>query len=235
MVLSETMTSKAQTRPLSLQVDGAQLFPGVLDRRILADLISSLAGQPAGQAGVRLFGLDALRPLLAPGGVIGSIVAGLMAGAPRPVRAILFDKTERANWSLGWHQDRVVAVKQRVEAEGFGPWTRKHGALHVAPPFDVIERMVTLRVHLDPVPATNAPLLIAPGSHKLGRISEPDVRAVVQRCGAVACLAEPGDIWAYATPILHASERAAEPRHRRVLQVDYATGDLPEGLEWLGV
>ena len=31
--------------------------------------------------------------------------------------------------------------------------------------------MVTLRVHLDPVPATNAPLLIAPGSHKLGRIA----------------------------------------------------------------
>ena len=29
---------------------------------------------------------------------------------------------------------------------------------------------VTLRVHFDPVPETNAPLLIAPGSHRLGQI-----------------------------------------------------------------
>jgi hypothetical protein len=59
-----------------------------------------------------------------------------------------------------------------VEAEGFGPWTRKHGALHVAPPFEILADMVTLRVHLDPVPATNAPLLVAPGSFLFGRIPE---------------------------------------------------------------
>jgi ectoine hydroxylase-related dioxygenase (phytanoyl-CoA dioxygenase family) len=77
--------------------------------------------------------------------------------------------------------------------------------------------------------------LIAPGSHKLGRIAESDVREVVRRCGAVACLAEPGDIWLYATPILHASEAATEPFHRRVLQIDFAVGQLPGGLEWLGI
>jgi hypothetical protein len=48
-------------------------------------------------------------------------------------------------------------------------------------------------------------------------------------------LAEAGDVWAYSTPILHASERATEPTHRRVLQVDYAVGELPGGLAWLGV
>ena len=193
------------------------------------------ADQPADQAGVRLFGLDALRSFLEPGGPIGSVVAQLMTGSPRPVRAILFDKTARANWALGWHQDRVVAVRERVEARGFGPWTRKHGALHVAPPFEVLEPMITLRVHLDAVPATNAPLLIAPGSHRLGRIAEADVAAVVERCGTATCLAEPGDIWAYATPILHASARAEDAGRRRVLQVDYAVANLPGGLEWLGV
>jgi hypothetical protein len=34
----------------------------------------------------------------------------------------------------------------------------------LAPPFDLLAGMVTLRLHLDPVPATNARLLIAPGS-----------------------------------------------------------------------
>jgi ectoine hydroxylase-related dioxygenase (phytanoyl-CoA dioxygenase family) len=105
----------------------------------------------------------------------------------------------------------------------------------VAPPFEVLSRMITLRFHLDRTPSTNAPLLISPGSHRLGRIAEADIQAVVERCGAVACLAEAGDAWLFATPILHASEAAVEPDRRRVLQVDYATAELPGGLEWLGV
>ena len=92
-----------------------------------------------------------------------------------------------------------------------------------------------MRVHLDSVPATNAPLLIAPGSHRLGLIPECDVKSVVQRCGTAVCLAEAGDVWLYATPILHSSEAASDPVHRRVLQVDFAVGDLPGGLIWLGV
>ena len=38
-----------------------------------------------------------------------------------------------------------------------------------------------------------------------------------------------------ATSIVHASERAQNPRRRRVLQVDYASEALPGGLQWLGV
>lgn len=168
-------------------------------------------------------------------GPIGFAAAQALGMGARPVRAILFDKTPSSNWSLAWHQDRVVAVRERKDVEGFGPWTRKHGALHVAPPFHVLARMLTLRVHLDPTPETNAPLLIAPGSHRLGRIAEADVARVVRDCGIAACLAEAGDVWIYATPILHASERASGARHPRVLQVDYSADDLPSGLQWLGV
>jgi len=147
----------------------------------------------------------------------------------------LFDKTPETNWALGWHQDRTIAVKQRVPVDGFGTWSVKSGMLHVEPPFELLSGMVTLRVHIDPVPADNAPLLIALGSHKLGRIAEEHVREVVRTCSTVACLAEPGDIWLYATPILHASEAAVAPVHRRVLQVDFSAGRLPGGLEWLGI
>jgi ectoine hydroxylase-related dioxygenase (phytanoyl-CoA dioxygenase family) len=129
----------------------------------------------------------------------------------------------------------VIAVAERRDVEGFGPWTTKDGAPHVAPPFEVSSRMLALRLHLDDTPADNAPLLVAPGSHRLGRIAEPDVPGVVQRCGTVACTAAAGDVWLYATPILHASEAAARPLRRRVLQVDYASDPLPGGLRWLGV
>lgn len=106
---------------------------------------------------------------------------------------------------------------------------------HVAPPFDLLKRMVTLRVHLDDVPPTNAPLLIAPGSHKEGRVPVDAIQGVVNRRGIRVCVADAGDVWLYATPILHASEAATKPKQRRVLQLDYAAEDLPGGLEWLGV
>jgi hypothetical protein len=76
---------------------------------------------------------------------------------------------------------------------------------------------------------------VAPGSHHLGRIAEGEIDAAVARCGVASCEAEAGDVWLYATPILHASEAAVAPRRRRVLQVDYAVGNLPGGLQWLGI
>jgi hypothetical protein len=226
------------TPPLDdLQLDrhGAQLFRAAASAEVVEAIGRALAGRLADQAGVRLYGVEGLRPFIEASGPLGMIAASMMGRAPRPVRAILFDKTASTNWSLAWHQDRVIAVVERKEVEGFGPWTRKHGALHVAPPFEVLAGMTTLRFHLDAVPETNAPLLIAPGSHRLGRISEADVLRVVENCGIVSCHADVGDAWLYATPILHASDAASEAAHRRVLQVDYDIGDLPGGLEWLGV
>jgi ectoine hydroxylase-related dioxygenase (phytanoyl-CoA dioxygenase family) len=105
----------------------------------------------------------------------------------------------------------------------------------VAPPFALLERMMTLHVHLNPVTPANAPLLIAPGSHQMGRIAEPNIDAIVARLGQTACLADRGDIWAYATPILHASDASRTSARRRVLQVDYSADPLDGGLEWLGV
>ncbi|WP_427969207.1 phytanoyl-CoA dioxygenase family protein [Altererythrobacter sp.] len=215
-------------------VDGAQLFKGAL-MPCLANLEAAVANLPTDEAGVRISGVDALRPLLAAEGCIGSVAASVLGIRAKAVRAILFNKSPETNWSLAWHQDRTICVKEKRDVMGFGPWTVKSGLLHVAPPFDLLGRMVTLRAHLDDVPASNAPLLIAPGSHKRGRISVGEVDQVVQNCGTKACLAEAGDIWLYATPILHASEAATKPRARRVLQVDFAAEPLPDGLEWLGV
>jgi ectoine hydroxylase-related dioxygenase (phytanoyl-CoA dioxygenase family) len=95
--------------------------------------------------------------------------------------------------------------------------------------------MVTLRIHLDDTPADNAPLLIVPGSHRLGRIPEDAIAATVARHRTVACLAGAGDVWCYATPILHASGTTQGHQRRRVLQVDYAATALPEPLVWLGI
>lgn len=212
---------------------GAAHHPGHASA-LLPALDAIAIAHPAIRGGRRLRGTGAVADLLG-SGPIHALAASYLGSAARPVRAILFDKSPGANWSLGWHQDRTIAVRERRDAPGFGPWTVKQGILHVAPPFSVIAGLVTLRIHLDDVPADNAPLLIAPGSHRAGLVAEGEIAALVAACGTATCLAQRGDIWAYSTPIVHASAASTAHGHRRVLQVDYAALPLAGGLEWLGV
>jgi hypothetical protein len=211
------------------ETEGAVLYPSAA-LPILPDLHAFAEALAADQAGIRLRDNAALNAILS-AEPIRRIVGRHFArratregkeDAIRPVRAILFDKTANANWSLH-------------DVPGFGPWSRKAGLQHVEPPFALIEAMLTLRIHIDDVPADNAPLLIAPGSHRLGRVPETEIDAIVERCGTRACLASAGDVWAYATAILHASRAATRTGQRRVLQVDYSACDLPEPLVWRGV
>lgn len=218
---------------LTLARDGAEHLPGAASEAL--GELESIASRSMVVAGTRLQGDHALRRLLRAAGALGRLASDRIGPAARPVRAILFDKSPGSNWSLAWHQDRTIAVRARREVQGFDTWTVKRGMLHVEPPMEILESMLTLRVHLDDVPIDNAPLLVALGSHRFGRVAEGDIDDVVTRCGVHACTANAGDVWLCATPILHASDAARKPLRRRVLQVDYAAGELPGGLQWLGV
>lgn len=215
--------------------DGAQRLGGAVEAAGLQLIEAALRSDCLARAGVRLHGSVELAGVLGDTGVPSQIARSMLGLACWPVRAVLFDKTSATNWSLGWHQDRTIVVRQRIETPGFGPWTTKQGLQHVAPPIEILEGMATLRIHLDDTQGDNAPLLIAPGSHKLGSIPVNQVANVVKQCGTAVCLAERGDIWAYSTPILHASELSRAPMRRRVLQIDYASVPLPKGLDWLGL
>jgi hypothetical protein len=223
-----------QADALDFQRDGARFFPAVLSPAKVAQLIDVFGDDPV-QAGVRLTGLAGLLPFLEIPGPVAGVAATVLGPTARPVRAVLFDKTASVNWALGWHQDRTIVVTERRDVVGFGPWSIKSGLQHVEPPFAILERMVTVRVHLDPVGPDNAALLIVPGSHRMGRIPQGDIEATAARMGSYTCLADVGDVWLYATPILHASDAARVPARRRVLQVDYSAEDLPAGLMWLGI
>jgi hypothetical protein len=95
-----------------------------------------------------------------------------------------------------------------------------------------LARMLTLRLHLDDCPADNAPLRVALGSHR-ARVAAADAAGVALDRLQITGLASAGDIWAYATPIVHRSDRALRPSRRRVLQIDFSPDDLLGGLEWL--
>src|SRR5581483_8972253 len=148
------------------------------------------------------------------------------------VRGLLFDKTPEANWKVPWHQDLTIAVKRRAEVAGFGPWSVKAGVQHVQPPVSVLERMLTLRLHLDDCGENNGPLHVLPGSHLAGRLSAEDIQAWRDRTSAVACTVNRGGLLLMRPLLLHASFAAREPGHRRIIHLEFAEQTLPDPLEW---
>ncbi|MBA3878245.1 MAG: phytanoyl-CoA dioxygenase [Sphingobium sp.] len=209
---------------------GSAHLPATLDPAEVAALRAFCATLPSQGPGQRL-PPGAVKHLAAVQSVT-RLVRQYLGSKARVVRALLFDKSPNCNWALGWHQDRTIEVAARRETPGYGPWTIKAGRHHVAPPVALLERMVTARLHIDAVDNDNAPLLVAPGSHRFGLIAERDIAGVVKACGQQICLAAEGDVWLYATLIVHGSAAAIKPQHRRVLQLDLSAEALPDGLEW---
>jgi len=149
-----------------------------------------------------------------------------------PVRGIFFDKAESANWPVLWHQDLAIAVRERIDVPGFGQWSVKDGIPHVQPPDSVLAGMITLRIHLDDADETNGALMVVPGSHQLGRIPEKEIRDHVERGSVEICCVRAGDVMLMRPLLLHSSKRALNPKHRRVIHIEYANCDLPGLLEW---
>ena len=148
------------------------------------------------------------------------------------VRAILFDKTPGANWKVIWHQDLTIAVQERREVPGFGPWSEKDGVPHVQPPVQLLERMLAVRVHLDDCFAENGPVRVLPGSHREGRLAPDAIDRWKAEGEVVDCLVPRGGLLLMRPLVLHASSPATAPSHRRVLHIEYAVDKLPEGLAW---
>lgn len=163
---------------------------------------------------------------------IREIVMALQGEKTKPVRSIFFDKTPSSNWYVTWHQDLSIAVEQRIETEGYGPWSTKEGTIHTQPPREILEHIVSLRIHLDPCPAENGAIKFIAGSHTTGIIEPSEVSHRVEMGTATICPAEKGDVILMHPLILHSSSKSTTPEHRRVLHLEYCAFDLPNGLNW---
>jgi ectoine hydroxylase-related dioxygenase (phytanoyl-CoA dioxygenase family) len=147
-------------------------------------------------------------------------------------RAILFDKTPGANWALGFHQDVVIAVAGRADVPGFGPWSVKTGIDHVRPPASVLEGMITVRIHLDDCGPENGPLVVIPGSHTHGFLSDEQIAAAIEVGPVVDCTCRAGDAVLMRPLLLHGSRKSAAVSHRRVAHLEFAADPLPPPLRW---
>lgn len=221
----------------AFEAEGFALFCGALDRGVVARLTAAIdEAVAAANAGRR----HALRNLAAKVAVVREFIGSmqvramiepLLGNGAFAVRSIYFDKVPGANWKVAWHQDLSVAVKERRDVEGFGPWSVKEGVHHVEPPVEVLERMVTLRIHLDDCGEENGPLRVIPGSHRDGRLT-PQMLNVISQQESVTRIAHAGDVLAMRPLLVHSSSASQSPRHRRVVHIEFASEPLPDGLEW---
>lgn len=230
------MAANATAAPLpdfrtAVDRDGFAVVPRVASDEMIEHVIA--ACPRADSAGVRdlLRRVPAFKSLIE-SHAIRTLVEAVLGRPGFVARAILFDKPPGANWALGFHQDVTIAVAERVEAPGFGPWSVKSGIPHVRPPTSVLERMITVRVHLDDCGPDNGPLEVIPGSHAHGYLDDSACRRLIERGPRVPCIARAGDAVLMRPLLLHGSPKAASPRHRRVAHFEFAGDPLPLPLRW---
>jgi hypothetical protein len=227
----------------TLDRDGFAILPSGVAEQDLATLTSELEAICAESPSHRVAELprgglrDAFRLIpsarrVATSGPLWQLATSMLGPGCAAVRAIVFDKTPGANWKVSWHQDLTIAVKRRGDLPGYGPWSVKAGVVHVQPPVEVLEQMLTLRLHLDDCGADNGPVRVLPGSHRAGRLSGEAIDRWRAEREAAECLAARGDLLVMRPLLLHASSPARSPAHRRVLHVEYAGVELAAGLEW---
>ena len=163
---------------------------------------------------------------------IRKLLSGLLGNSARPVRAIAFDKTEGRNWLVPWHQDRTIAVDRRDERADVRCWTVKNGVDHCEPPVGLLERMVTLRWHLDAVGPEDGCIRVLPGSHRAGRLNAAQIKKLLSEVPAVDAPVPAGGVFVMSPLLVHSSRRRMTQGRRRVLHVELAAGDPPAPLRW---
>lgn len=220
-----------------IERDGFAIASGVLDEctrlALIRDVEGLLLESPAGVRG--LAGKVPSVAALARSASVRSLVEPALGSQARLVRSILFNKSLDANWQVAWHQDLTIAVASQEEAEGYSSWSVKEGVVHVQPPVQVLEQMLTVRLHLDSADDTNGALWVSPASHRLGRLLAGEAASVAERSGKRLCVVQAGDALLFRPLILHASRKARSLKPRRVIHLEFAGASLPESLAWAEV
>ncbi len=146
------------------------------------------------------------------------------------VKSIYFDKPEASNWYVPYHQDLTISVDKKLELENFGSWTVKQNQFAVQPPLDILENIVTLRIHLDDTDKNNGALRVIPKSHSK-KIYRPETIDWTKE-NETTCSIKKGGLMIMKPLILHSSSRTTNNKKRRVIHIEFSNKELPTGLNW---
>lgn len=146
------------------------------------------------------------------------------------VKSIYFDKPEKSNWYVSYHQDLTISVDKKLDLNGFGPWTTKQNQFAVQPPIDYLKNIFTIRIHLDDTDENNGALKVVPNSHskEIYRPETIDWNVETEEI----CSVNKGGIMIMKPLILHGSNRTTNNQKRRVIHIEFSNMELPEEINW---
>ena len=146
------------------------------------------------------------------------------------VKSIYFDKPEKSNWYVSYHQDLTISVDKKLDLEGFGPWTTKQNQFAVQPPIYYLKNIFTIRIHLDDTDENNGALKVVPNSHskEIYRPETIDWNVETEEI----CSVNKGGIMIMKPLILHGSNRTTNHQKRRVIHIEFSNMELPEEINW---
>lgn len=145
-------------------------------------------------------------------------------------KSIYFDKPEKSNWFVAYHQDLTISVDRKIEIENFENWTIKQNQFAVQPPKEILEDNFTIRIHIDKTTKDNGALKVINNSHSKGilRIENLDFEKEKE----TICEVEKGGIMIMKPLLFHASNKTTNNERRRVIHIEFSRQELPDGLEW---
>lgn len=145
-------------------------------------------------------------------------------------KSIYFDKPEKSNWFVAYHQDLTISVDIKVEIENFENWTTKQNQFAVQPPKEILQQNFTIRIHIDKTTKENGALKVLNKSHKKGIVRTENIE--LENEIETICEIEKGGIMIMKPLIFHASNKTTNNERRRVIHIEFSNQKLPNELEW---
>ncbi len=214
-----------------LQIQGYQIKKAIYTESEIQEILQILSEKKvAKKFGVRRFLVDnsALLPIILNDNLRQIIQS--FSDKALIIKSIYFDKPPNANWIVNWHQDLTINVNGKIKQEAFKNWRVLKARTVVQPPLEILENIVTVRIHLDECRLENGALQVVPKSHLNGILKVENIELLNQK--AIICEANQGDILLMKPLILHASKRVQNNSNRRVIHIEFCDKELPIGLEW---
>lgn len=159
-----------------------------------------------------------------------SILTKVLGGKYFVIKSIYFDKPQTSNWYVSYHQDLTISVDKKLLLDDFEFWTTKQNQFAVQPPLSILQKIVTVRIHLDDTNESNGALKVVPRSHSKGIYRPEAIDWTVER--EVSCNVSKGGIMLMKPLLLHSSARTTNNRQRRVIHIELSNHELPTGLNW---
>lgn len=197
----------------------------LVDDATLSELSHEFNETHAGGGLRHVLGSPVVRRTLQSRTLVAQVTARLSNSA-FAFKATMFDKHNAANWLVGWHRDLSIPVDRKMTLPGWTRWSVKAGVNYVNPPFEMMARILAIRINLDASSIDNGPLRVLPGSHR------GDSRTTAIGEQGLPLLGAAGDAWLMRPTVLHASSKAKTSKRRRVLHLEFADFELPGDLGW---